>query len=179
MRLLKITVIGFLNFKRIDDMKKAFLSFSVILCIFIMGCNDAQLTDLQIREMQSKELKGSFDDAYKANLQVLQDYGYVIKSTDKESGVIQGETAFRKHKKYFWNGLLINNEATATLEQFGDNTVKERLCLVRKEKKRSTNALSMTTIFVEDATTIVDKDLYQKMYDEIQKEMFIRQNLNK
>lgn len=151
----------------------------VFLGVFIAGCNEVQLTELQIREMQSKELKGGFDDAYKANLQVLQDYGYTIKSTDKDSGVIQGETAYRKDKKYFWNGLLINNEATATIEQFGEGTIKERLCLVRKEKKRSTNALSMTTIFVDDAETIVDATLYQKMYDDIQKEIFIRQNINK
>jgi hypothetical protein len=129
--------------------------------------------------MQSKELQGSFDDAYKATLQVLQDYGYVIKSTARDSGVIQGETSFKKAKKYFWRGLLVNNEATATLEQFGENIVKERLSLVRKEKRRSTNALSMTSIFVEDAKTVVDATLYQKMYDDIQKEIFIRQNINK
>ena len=136
------------------------------------GCDEPKLSALQIREMQAKNLQGSFDDAYRANLQVFQDYGYVIKNTDFESGVIQGETGFKKHKDFFWNGQMFNDEATATLEQFGPDTVKERLSLVRKRKffSKYTN---------EDSETILDESLYQKMYEDIQKEIFIRQNLNK
>jgi len=67
---------------------------------------------------------------------------------------------------------MFNDEATATLEQFGPDTVKERLSLVRKRKffSKYTN---------EDSETILDESLYQKMYEDIQKEIFIRQNLNK
>lgn len=151
-------------------MKKSCICF--LLIVFLSGCNKPQLSALQIREFQAKNLQGSFDDAYRANLQVFQDYGYVIKNTDYDSGVIQGETGFKKNKSFFWNGLMSNDEATATLEQFGPNTVKERLSLVRKKKyfSRYTH---------EDAETIVDETLYQKMYEDIQKEIFVRENLNK
>ena len=153
-------------------MRKLLLCVGLFLWVFITGCNEVQLTNLQIREMQAKELQGSFDDTYKATMQVFQDYGYVIKNTERDSGVIQGETAFKKDKNFFWNGLMLNDEATATLEQFGENIVKERISLVRKKKYCS-------KYVIEDAETIVDATLYQKMYDDIQKEIFVRQNINK
>ncbi len=151
-------------------MKKWFIC--ILLTVFSIGCNQPQLTTLQIRELQSQDLQGTFENAYKANLQVLQDYGYVIKNSDYQSGVIQGETGSKKDKNYFWNGLMVNSEATATLEQFGPDTVKERLSLVKK----------WTYVYYGGnvkSETIVDPQLYQRFYDDIQKEMFVRQNLNK
>jgi hypothetical protein len=65
-----------------------------------------------------------------------------------------------------------NSEATATLEQFDPNTVKGRLSLVQKKK-------IYAAYNYENTEKIVDASLYQKMYDDIQKEMFIRQNINK
>ena len=67
---------------------------------------------------------------------------------------------------------MVNSEATATLEQFGPNIVKERLSLVN----------SWTYVYYGGdvkSETVVDSQLYQKIYDDIQKEIFIRQNLNK
>ncbi len=143
-----------------------------LLIALSTGCNKPQLTALQIRELQSRDLQGTFENAYKANLQVLQDYGYVIKNSDFKSGVIQGESGVKKDKNYFWNGLMVNSEATATLEQFGPETVKERLSLVNK----------WSYVYYGGnvkSETVVDSQLYQKIYDDIQKEMFVRQNLNK
>jgi hypothetical protein len=137
-----------------------------------VGCNEPQLTALQMREFQARDLQGTFDNAYKATLQVFQDYGYTIKNTDYKSGVIQGETGSKKDENYFWNGAMINTEATATLEQFDPNTVKERLSLVNRKRV-------LGYYNYENTEKIETPALYQKMYDDIQKEMFVRQNLNK
>lgn len=153
-------------------MKKLLLCITLFGGLFIIGCNEAQLTDLQIRQFQAKDLQGTFDSAYKATLQVFQDYGYVIKSSDYNSGVIQGETGFKKDKNFFWNGVMNNSEATATLEQFDPNTVKGRLSLVQKKKIYG-------AYNYENTEKIIDASIYQKMYDDIQKEIFIRQNINK
>lgn len=116
-------------------------------------------------------MKGTFDDAFKATLQVLQDYGYVIKNSDYESGVIQGESGYRKSKSYWWDGIMINTEITATLELFGENRVKERLSIIEKRKG---------LYGYERASKIVDDpELFQRMYDDVQKEMFVRENLKK
>ncbi|HBG78060.1 MAG TPA: hypothetical protein DDW84_04315 [Phycisphaerales bacterium] len=154
-------------------MNKSLFCVCVLGVVVIAGCNkEAKLTDSQIRQFQAKDLQGTFDSAYKSTLQVFQDYGYVIKNSDFNSGVIQGETGSKKDKNYFWNGKMINTEATATLEQFDPNTVKARLSLVNKTKV-------LGYYNYENTEKIIDSSLYQKMYDDIQKEMFVRQNINK
>lgn len=150
-------------------MRNLLLCVSVFLGVFIAGCNDAQLSPLQRKLLESKDLQGKYQDAYKSTLQVLQDYGYAIKNTDYDSGVIHGETGIVKD---FW-GMMRWTEVTATLEQFGDNTVKERLSILKKEKSSSQYGTH------EKSKVVETPELFGKMYDDIQKEIFIRQNINK
>ena len=145
-----------------NDMRKIVVLLT--LTLFICGCATT-MSNLQRRSIESKELKGRFDEAFKATLQVFQDHGYIIKNSDYQSGVIQGETG---KKLGFW-GIMTNYEITATLEQFGENIVKERLSLIQKVKVELN----------EDSKMVDDPELFQKLYDNIQKEMFIRANLNK
>jgi hypothetical protein len=150
-------------------MKKSYIVICSVFMLFIVGCNEAQLSPLQRKLLESKDLQGNYQDAYKATLQVLQDYGYAITNTDYASGVIHGETGI---KKDFW-GMMRWVEATATIEQFGDNTVKERLTILEKEKSSSQYGTH------EKSKVVETPELFGKMYDDIQKEMFIRQNINK
>jgi len=140
----------------------------LLLALFLSGCATTQsLTSLQRRAIEAKELEGNFDDAYKATLQVLQDYGYVITNSDYKAGVIQGETG----EKYdFWWGER-NYKVTVTIEQFGENRVKERITFV--ETKGMTGWVAKRTKIIED------HQLLQKIYDDIQKEIFVRQQLDR
>ena len=149
-------------------MKKLYL---VAMLLIVSGCETTQhqLSSLQRRSFESKDLEGKYEDAFKSTLQVLQDYGYIIKDADYQSGVIQGETGLRKRKD-FLRDILVNFEITATMEQFGENKVKERLTLIKKSKY----------MVGEVASKIIeDPELFQRIYDDIQKEMFVRENLNK
>ena len=143
------------------------LSF-ILLCVFLAGCV-ATTTPLQRRSFEARDLDGKFKDAFKATLQVFQDNGYIVKESDYDSGVIQGETGVKRN----WLGVMTNYEITATIEQFGDNTVKERITLVKKVKSSSQYGTQ------ENSEIVDDPEFFQKIYDEIQKEMFIRQNLSK
>ncbi len=143
------------------------LSVCAIAIIF-SGCAPT-LSSMQRRSIEGRDLEGRFDDAFKATLQVFQDHGYIVKSSDYQSGVIQGETGVKQG----WWGLMTNFEITATIEQFGENTVKERISIVRKKKDSSQYGTH------ENSKTIDDPKVFQKLYDDIQKEMFIRRNLNK
>lgn len=144
--------------------KLLLLAVLIILC----GCV-TNLSNLQRRDIELKELEGKFDDAFKATMAVLQDRGYVIKHTDYNAGVIQAETGM---KSVFWESY--NYTATATIEQFGENRVKERITFV---KKMITNMGENNR--VEDSVIIYDPAFLQQIYDDIQKEMFIRENLKK
>jgi len=143
--------------------------FIIPLIIISTGCATTELSPLQMRGIQSRELEGTFDNAFKATLQVFQDYGYVVKNTEYEAGVIQGETGIKRN---FW-GTMSWFEMTATLEQFGENTVKERLSLIMKKKDSSQYGTQEASSMVDDV------ELFKKIYDNIQKEIFVRKNLNK
>ncbi len=143
--------------------------FAILLMIISIGCATSQLSTLQRRSLESKDLEGKYDDAFKATVQVLQDEGFIIKNADFKSGVIQGETGI---KRKFW-GAMKNCEVTATLEQFGENTVKARISFVNKSKSSSQYGTHENSVRVEDP------ELFQRIYDNIQKEVFVRQNLNK
>ncbi len=138
------------------------------VAIILSGCAPT-LSSMQRRSIEGRDLEGRFEDAFKATLQVFQDHGYIIKSSDYQSGVIQGETGI---KQSWWTGMT-NFEITATIEQFGENTVKERISIVKKNKSSSQYGTH------ENSKMIGDPKVFQKLYDAIQKEMFVRRNLNK
>lgn len=143
---------------------------AMLLVIMVAGCaTTTQLTSLQRRTLESRDLEGKYEDAFRATVQVLQDEGYIIKNADFKSGVIQGQTGVQQS---FW-GVMKNSEVTATLEQFGEGRVKERISFVDKNKSSSQYGTQENSARVEDAA------FFQRIYDNIQKEMFVRQNLNK
>ena len=146
-------------------MKRSLLILGIIF--LLAGCA-TPMSALQRRSIESRELEGNFEDAFKSTLQVFQDYGYVIKDSDHAAGVIHGETGI----KQVWLRME-NYEITATLEQFGNNVVKERISLIKKIKMTSQYGTQ------EDSVIIDDPELFQRMYNDIQKEMFIRKNLGK
>jgi hypothetical protein len=140
-----------------------------LLVLFYAGCATTELSALQRRNLESKDLEGKYEDAFRATIQVLQDEGYIIKNADFKSGLIQGETGIKR--ELF--GAMHNSEVTATLEQFGENTVKERISFVNKAKRSSQYGTQ------EDSARIENAAFFQRIYDAIQKEMFVRKNLSK
>lgn len=139
-----------------------------VLNLFLVGCATT-LSPMQRRSIEARDLEGDIGDAFKSTLQVFQDNGYIIKESNLQSGVIHGETGIKRG----FLGVMINLEITATLEQFGENKVKERISLIKKTKYSSQYGTQ------ENSGIIDDPIIFQKMYDDIQKEMFIRKNLAK
>lgn len=144
------------------------LWFYLPLIMILTGCL-ATLTPLQRRTFESKDLEGKFDDAYRSTLQVFQDYGYTVKNSDYQSGVVRGETGIRRN----FLGVMYNFELTATMEQFGPNRVRERLSLIKKVKVNTKHGQN------ESSRIVQNPELFQELYNNIQKEMFIRRNLNR
>lgn len=139
-----------------------------LLVIFFSGCATG-LSDLQRRTIESKDLEGSLDNAFKATMAVLQDRGFVIKHTDSTSGVIQAETGMKPGFLQEYNFVI-----TATLEQFGENRVKERITITK-----NTVVQGMYGSRSESSTIVDDPKMLQEIYEQIQKEIFIRKNLAK
>ncbi|MDD5155070.1 MAG: hypothetical protein PHF11_01095 [Candidatus Omnitrophica bacterium] len=139
-----------------------------LLAAFLSGCATG-LSDLQRRSIESKDLEGSLDNAFKATMAVLQDRGFVIKHTDSTAGVIQAETGMKSGFLQEYNYVI-----TATLEQFGENRVKERITITKNIVVQG-----MYGSRSESSVVVDDPKMLQEIYEQIQKEIFIRKNLSK
>ena len=56
----------------------------------ITGCatTGPKLSQMQVRELTTRAIAGSYDNVFRSTLTVLQDNGYVVKNTDMGSGLI-------------------------------------------------------------------------------------------
>lgn len=142
---------------------------ALILVSLCFGCASNSLSDLERRNIEAKEFEGTYDNAFKATMQVLQDKGFVIENTDFAAGVIRGKTG---KEAGFW-GRDTNYSVSATLEQFGANKVKERI-VVLKEVRANMGQYG----FRENSDRVDDPEYLQGIYEAIKKEIFVRENLN-
>jgi len=144
------------------------LFFAFILAVAMAGCATRPLSELEVRNLEEKVFEGNYDNAYKATLQVLQDKGFIIENTDFAAGTIKAAT--EKPVRTMMGGLTFRHVASITVEQFGKNTVKERISLFLEAAQ---NSRFLTAERERDPKYIQD------FYAAIQKEIFVRENLNK
>ncbi len=64
----------------------------VLFAIIFVGCAARpKLSPIQIRQITTKLINGTYEETYRSALTVLQDQGYIIKNTDMESGLIMAQ----------------------------------------------------------------------------------------
>ena len=70
-------------------MKKWLFYLLAGLSILLIGCSNStpQLSQMQTREMTTKEIQANFKTTFKATMSVLQDQDYIIENTDFNSGL--------------------------------------------------------------------------------------------
>ncbi|MDP2905946.1 MAG: hypothetical protein Q8O22_06590 [Candidatus Omnitrophota bacterium] len=156
--------------------------FSLGAIFVLAGCMTAppsQLTPLQRRVMESKELEGSFDDAFRATIAVLQDKGYLVKTSDRDGGLVYAESGLTNAKDY-WFGLgNYQYKVTVNFEKFTETRTKIRLSIATEIYNITGGPWPMPTLGDIKAGPVDDPRMYQDLYAEIQKEMFRRAQLNK
>lgn len=149
--------------------------FTLIFAMFVGMCGCAaasKFTALQRRVIESKELEGSFEDAFKAVVTVLQDKEYIIKTTDYNGGTIYAES---EKGKIIPSLGKAKYQMSVSLEKFTKEKVKIRI---------STHRLPIGIFGTEGKAWISggfveDPVFYQNLYAEIQREMFRRSQLSR
>ena len=107
-----------------------------------------KLTDLQRRNIETKELEGNDrEDTLRAVVTVFQDRGYTIQTSDYTGGIITAS-----NQQPFL-------QVSATVESFTKTRIKMRITMKDKEG------------------IIEDSNVFAKLYDDIQTEIFRRTNL--
>lgn len=159
-------------------MKKWLLCLLASLSILLIGCTNSgpQLSQMQIREITTKEIQGDFKTTFKAAMSVLQDQDYIIENTDFNSGLIVAEKELNKettagdilmkifvdmrHKR---NGKV---KVSATVASVSDNVTKLRINIQEKSITKGTFGSGE-----ENITNIQDKKVYDILFNQISTEV--------
>lgn len=163
-------------------MKKSLLYFPFILLLTLfVGCATApQLSQMQIRQLTTKMIEGSYDNVYRATMTILQDQGYVIKNTDMNSGLIvadidretSGGSQFAQ--ALFLGRITDKNtiiEVSATVNNLNDTNQELRLNIQETNYTGSGGKNSIKQIY--------DEKVYQNLFNEITLEVKRREAMNK
>jgi len=161
---------------------KGLLTNLLILLIFLLqfGCSTApQLSSMQVRQLTSKIIEGSYEDVFRASMTVIQDKGYVIKNTDMNSGLIVAnvdkETASGSQ---FLQALFVGSvydkntvvEVSETINKLSEKSQEIRLSI--QETQYSANGNK------QDIKQILDEKMFQNFFNEITLEVKRREAIN-
>jgi hypothetical protein len=151
-----------------------FLLAAISLTFFDCGgTSKPQLSPMQVRELTTKLFEGDFETTFTATLTVLQDQGYIIKNTDKASGLILGyadrKTAFGSQ---LFSALMLgfvahkgtDIEASCMVNKINDTSSELRLN-VQEAKYGQSSRWSGTS--KTDSKLIRDPKIYKALFDQI------------
>lgn len=154
-------------------MKK--LLFSLLLSIlFLMGgCTNTQpkLSQMQIREITTKELKGDYKTVFKATMTILQDQNYIIENADIDTGLISCEKVVEKETTTgdilmilfvdARHGASSKVNISATFTEISKQATRVRLNIQETVITKSSFGNDENSIF------ITDKGIYDSLFNQI------------
>jgi len=134
-----------------------------------MGCvTTPVLSPMQIRNITTKHIEGSYENIYRACITVFQDQGYIIKNTDMNTGLIAANVDREESKnsqfwQAFWTGYIYNK-----------GTEVEVSCMVNKINETSSDVRISTQETRYSAyggktqiKQIYEEELYRNLFNEI------------
>lgn len=152
----------------------------ILLALFVGCAAGPQLSQMQIRQLTTKMIEGSYENVFRATMTILQDQGYVIKNTDMNSGLIVAnidrETSGGSQ---FFQALLVGSvydkntviEVSATVNKLNEQSQELRLNIQETNYSGSGAKQKINQIY--------DEEVYQKLFNEITLEVKRREAMNK
>lgn len=164
-----------------------------------------ELTPMQRAAIQTKEIAGDLDTVWNATISVLQDHGYQIDEVDKDGGVIQASSPRRQaaagpgeaplaaptkkqvksetERRETWTCW---ERVSVFIEPWTPDSVRERITLVQcgvtagglryvaDDKGRPLPVIGGAR---ERQAVVDDAQVYQRLFQQIRKAVFVRQGL--
>ena len=125
---------------------------------------------MQIRQKQIRVYDAKYDIVFKATMDTLQDLGFVISETDKETGLIVAkmdvDTSVSQWSLFLGAVARYRHEATANVEPWGKGKTRVRINLVEKAINKSDKVIS--------SRIIDDSEQYRRFFFKLDKAIFIR-----
>jgi hypothetical protein len=157
------------------------VSTAILLAITIIGCAATpQLSPMQLRQLTTRTIESSYDHVFRATMTVLQDNGYIIKQTDMNSGLIvanidrETSGASQFFQAAFLGSITDKNtviEVSATVNKLNEQSQELRINI---QETNYTGSGGKNTI-----KQITDKDIYQKLFNDITVEVKRREAMGK
>lgn len=160
-----------------ESKRKSLLSMVAVMLV-ILGCAaQVQLSPMQKRQITSRLFESHFETTYRAVLTVLQDQGYIIKNTDMDTGLINA-TIDREAGmgSQFVQSLLMGYVADKGSEldaSFMVNKINDTRTEVRvniQESKYGQDS-KWSSSGKQSVKQILDPDIYNQLFNEIQTEI--------
>jgi len=145
-------------------MKKIIFTFAMMLilgAVFMAGCaTTPQMTSMQKRQLTTRNVESSYENAFKATMTVLQDNDYIVKDTDMASGLIVAEVNRESSgiSQFFQamgssHGEIANKgtviECSATVGKLNDKNSEVRLLIQEKVYSNTGGTTSVKQIMDE------------------------------
>ena len=153
----------------------------LILCtlVSLVGCAQTQKnyvstkTSLELQAIQKREFETTYKTAFAATLSIFQDKGFIINTADATTGLVTA--ASNKDSKFipFVGQAIEYTKSTAFIELVSSGKVAIRLNFVKHQE--TSNGYGMAG---GNSVPIEDPVFYQKIFEDIQKGIFVRSNLN-
>ncbi|HEX2579211.1 MAG TPA: hypothetical protein VHK67_02260 [Rhabdochlamydiaceae bacterium] len=165
--------------KKLPLLAVAFIIFALICTGCARSSADSEMTQLQIREIQTRTFEAKEAKAVlKEMINVLQDEAFIVKNANMELGLLSGEKDIELEKgwekwmtilasgqnaRWTKNGVL---EISANVTQFGADT-RVRINVQRKVYDNFGRIVKVTQIY--------DPQYYQAFFEKVHKGLFIQE----
>lgn len=126
-------------------------------------------TSLELQSIQAREFDAEKKVAFASVLSVFQDLGYIIKSSDLETGFITAKSPTQSGVQLFVGYTMKDTNATAFIEELRPGKTKVRLNFVKSKETSSGYGAKQ-----KQETPIEDSKVYNNAFVKIQEGIFIR-----
>lgn len=171
-------------------MLKIYKNITVIIPIFFVflflncAATGPNLSPMQIRQITTKLISGSYEDTYRSTLTVLQDQGYIIKNTDMASGLISAQvdreaSGGSQFAQAFILGYISDKgsviEFSCMVNRMNENNTELRINIQETGYGQSS---AWTGTSKQRVKQIYTPELYKKIFDQILIEVKRRQAIS-
>jgi len=139
----------------------------VIISLIIIGIGSgcSELTQAEIKALETRELDLSYKDAYSAAANGLFSLGFTIDHSDMESGIISG----RRTKKVA--GLSVTFLLILPLPTINESTHEEAITFMLTKLEPTISVLRMK--IVVNGEPVVDRELMTQIWQRIEREALL------
>jgi hypothetical protein len=131
---------------------------------------------MQLRQLTTRTIEGSYENVFKATMTVLQDQGYIIKNTDMNSGLLVASVDRQANAfaTILSGDLSTSIELTCTVNKI--NATSQDLRMNIQETNFTRGSWGSTD---KSVTPIYDEKIYQGLFNQILTEVKRREALQK